>query len=212
MSIAFDNASTMQAVSSTSLTYSFTVGPISNGLLLVGVSLGSLATTPTVTYNGVAMTLVNSASYNFGTGKSFLFALIAPPSGAHNVVITPASTQTIRSSCASYSGVNQSVTPDASTTSSGTGTTTTLTLTTIANSCWTFAWSVGTASSAGAGATLRSNSGQSAASFDSNGPITPAGSTSMTLNFTSSSYSAVMASFAPAAAAPVAAPGFFRMF
>lgn len=199
IAIAFDNASAEQSAVNTSLTYSTTVGSISNGLLLTGVSSSSSTTAPTsVTYNGSAMTLLTSGTWFFSGGKVYLYGLLAPSSGTHNVVITFAATQSVHSSTASYSGVFQSLTPDAiATPTSGAATSTTLTLTTVANNCWTFYFAVDTVVSAGSGATLRTTGASPVSGvFDSNGPKTPAGSTSGTMNFsTSGQFGAVGLSF-----------------
>lgn len=200
IAIAFDAASGENAASATTtLTYAMTVGTITNGLLLVGMECSSATTAPTsVTYNGSAMTLLTSTTWFFAGGKVYLYALLAPSGGAHNVVITFAGAQTFKSSAASYSGVFQSLTPDATATpTSGSASSTTLTLTTVANNSWTFAFCVDTVVSAGAGATLRTTGASpSSGMFDSNGPKTPAGSTSETINFsTSGQFGAVMVSF-----------------
>jgi len=183
--IAFDNASSVNAGTGvTSLTYSLTVGSGTNRLLFVGVRILSL-TTPTVTYAGASMTLVASATFNFGADECYLFALVAPTSGANNVVVTVSTSASISSAASSYTGALQSVTMDNSTTNNTAGTTATLTLTTVADNCWTVAFSgggSGTSISAGAGSTLRSNTGQASGILDSNAPITPPGSTSMVIN------------------------------
>lgn len=197
ISIAFDNASTFQSVTTvTSLTYSFTVGSGTNRMLLVGVSSNGTTAPSSVTYAGSSMTLIKTQTFNFGAAAGFLYAIVSPTSGANNIVITFAGSTNITSTAASYSGVFQSTTPDASTSNGTGGTSHVLTLTTVANNCWTFAWShAGGAVSAGTGATLRSQSGQVSGSFDSNGPITPPGSTSETINFPSSQAVSLMVSF-----------------
>jgi hypothetical protein len=199
IAIAFDNASILSTATSTSLTYSFTVGSSgTNRMLFVGVRVTSTAT-PTVTYAGASMTLVKSATFNFGADVNYLFALVAPATGANNVVVTVGTSSGLVSSAVSYTGVFQSTTMDNSTSNNTTGSTATVTLTTIANNCWTVAFTGASNSStitAGAGSTLRSNTGQVAAMFDSNGPKTPAGSTSMTVNIgVSTSQATLMVSF-----------------
>lgn len=200
IAIAFDNASNLaNTAGATTLTYAFSVGSGgTNRLMFVGVDELGLVT-PTVTYAGAAMTLVKSATYNFGTAENFLFVLVAPATGSNNVVITVTTAARMMSAASSYTGALQSATMDNSASNNTAGTTATATLTTVANNCWTVAWSgVGTAVtvSAGAGSTLRSNATQVSAIFDSNGPKTPAGSTSMTVNFSATAQqSSLMVSF-----------------
>jgi len=162
------------------------------------------------------MTAVASVGWFFGGGKAWLFALAAPASGANNVVVSYSAVETIFTSCASYTGVNQSVTPDATTTTTGSGTSTTLTLTTVANNCWAFTFcgaANGDVESAGTGDVQRTGTGVQSGIFDSNGVISPAGSKSMTVNISpSGQFGAVAASFAPAFSVPTTAPAFFRMF
>lgn len=215
MAIAFDNASTQQTTSATSLTYSYTMGSVSNGMLFVGV-WNSGPATPTVTYGGVAMILVKSVVWFFGGGLNMLFALKAPASGANNVVVTYGASQLIISSASSYSGMIQSVTPDATTSTSSSGTTTTLTLTTIADNCWTIAYcglGNGAVVSAGTGSTLRTGSSVQTGILDSNGVVHPAGSTSQSITIApAAQFGAVMVSFAPVGGAPTVNSNFLNFF
>ena len=67
-------------------TYSFT--NTAGNLLLVGVVLRDKGDTLTgITYGGVAMTLVDKVNYS-GTSSSYLYYLLAPATGANNVVIS----------------------------------------------------------------------------------------------------------------------------
>lgn len=103
--------------SPTTLDWSHTVGAGSDQLLIVGVSLGAAFTTDTAwvssaTYNGVAMAslgLVHANNANAGCLQ--LFGLVAPPQGAHDVVITTTGTVNFNSSqigqSASFNDVDQ---------------------------------------------------------------------------------------------------------
>lgn len=191
IAIAFDAAATGALTTSTTMTQAIAVGSGTNRMLLACVSSTSTTTVPTVTYNGSAMTaLAGSTAWFFGGGKMWMFAQIAPTSGTNNIVVTFGSSTSIGLTATSYTGVNQSVTPDAvATGTSGSASTATVTLTTVANNAWMFSCargSTGATVTAGSGAFLRTSTGQTVGSLDSNAPITPAGSTSQTSNFGSS--------------------------
>lgn len=203
VAIAFDNSlTTSQTSGTTNLTYAFNADPGGTGtnkMLFVGVTAALV--TPTVTYNGTSMTLLASVVYNFGVQEGYLYGLVAPASGSNNVSITVGTATAIVSTAVSYTGVKQIITPDASTTSSGSGATSgaTLTLTTVADNCWTIMYVRGAGGSviaAGSGTTLR-NSGTTTNNFlDSNGPITPPGSTSLIFTLGSNqAYAAMMVSY-----------------
>jgi hypothetical protein len=211
--VAFDNASTVQvATSITSKTFSFAVGSGPNSVLFVGVGGISSASPTSVTYAGSAMTLIKSATSNSGGHLTSLYALVAPATGANNVIVTFASAITFYSAAVSYSGMNQSTTADNSTTTSGTSTSTAPALTTVANNCWTIAFTLapGGNITAGTGTTLRTGTGQLVAFTDSNAAITPAGSSTLNMSFTSSAFGTTMVSFAPSAGATVRGK-FFRL-
>lgn len=219
MAIAFDNAIISSlAVSVTSKTQAFTVGAGSNMLLFVGVKNFSGATAPSsVTYAGSAMTLLKSITYN-SSRSLHLYAIIAPTSGANNIVVTFAAASSMYVFASSYSGAFQSVTMDNSTSKTASGTSVAITLTTVANNCWTLGFfdiDAGSTISAGAGTTLRVTAPSAAVPGmgDSNAPITPAGSTTLNATFSvSGTYGALMVSFAPAGGSPPVANGNFFLF
>jgi hypothetical protein len=196
-----------------SLTASYTVGSGANRLLVV-VFLGDASNgnddITAVTYAGVSLTLAAKIpAGSFTTTQQrlqYIYFLLNPASGANNVFISSTNNHYLVAGCADYSGVAQSGQPDKTTTLVSASTTTiTTTLTTVANNCWTVLMTQQFPNdpTAGAGSTVR----VSGAAFsdwtilDSNGPITPAGSTSMTANFTSAIFEicGVMVSFSPAA-------------
>ena len=130
----------------------------------------------------------------------YMWYLINPASGAHNVVVSASGTSLIGGMAVSYTGAKQSAQPDAFATNSSSGATSiTTSVTTVANNCWTVLYSKidGTAITAGTGSTQRvNNTGK--ALFDSNSALTPAGSKSMTLTDAASPHwGVVMASFSP---------------
>ena len=90
----------------TSHTYSHTCTG-SNLILFVGVSTNSSSDLITgVTYNSVAMTLVDKQA-GTSTNYSYLFYLINPATGANNVVVSASSSTTIYSGAVSYTGAKQ---------------------------------------------------------------------------------------------------------
>jgi len=190
MAIAFDAATDGNTVTSTSLTYSHTVTG-SNPFLVVG-TLGSTTTDKIsgVTYNGVAMTKLNS--YHIDTTDRWLSAwyLANPATGAHNVVVTSSSSDFIASSAASYTGVSAVV--DSSATSTNTTSTGDLpnATTTVKDNSWHIM--VGGLASgtptAGTSTTRRVlTTGGNMAIFDGNIAITPAGSNTINMTRTGGS-------------------------
>lgn len=201
MAIAFDAATDGGSTTGTSLTFSHTCSG-SNRILFVGVRGDTASDTITgVTYNGVAMTLIPSTKHNDGSNRwVYLFYLIAPATGANNVVVSSSSSVLINAAAVSYTGAKQSGVPDASTKNSNASASSLATsLTTILDSCWTVLVGVSnTSQAAGTGATRRTISGDTAfAMHDSNGGISPAGSTSMTITANSGGINTIMVSFPP---------------
>jgi hypothetical protein len=152
-----------------------------------------------ITYNGVALTKIGSILPVAGSRYITLWYLVAPATGANNIVIS-VSGGDCGGVAASYSGPKQTGVPDASATNSqSSGTSLTGTVTTVADNCWLIAAALAEACAAGAGTTKRQdwalNSGM--ALFDSNGPITPAGSASLIVTHSNSPAGIVIASFAP---------------
>ena len=134
MTAVYENSggSEFNASGRTSHTFSYTVGSGSNRVLFVGV--GSYNATggnkvSGVTYNGVAMTLVDTAEAQSNTFIS-LWRLDNPASGANNVVVTFSTSQTYGWCVAgSYEDAG---TPDASAKQDrDTDTTTEVTVTTV---------------------------------------------------------------------------------
>lgn len=107
MAIAFDAAATGGAASASSVTFSHTCTG-SDLLLLVGVHLYNVngATISSVTYNGIALTLVDSAANS--NRRVSLYRLVAPATGANDVVITLSGTEfEVNGGSMSFTGVDQ---------------------------------------------------------------------------------------------------------
>lgn len=203
MSIAFDAGADGFQSGGTNLTYSHTCTG-SNLILLVGVWSWQDVHTLTATYAGVSMTSLTTIATD-SSGTLQIFGLIAPATGANNIIISSNNTNTQILACsASYTGVKQSGFPDAQTTNTTTATNLTTDLTTIADNTWMFLVSRTPSKlpTAGTNAFRRwfnTASGDAATLFDTNAAQTPAGLHSMNINrSTSGSIYVSMASFAPA--------------
>jgi hypothetical protein len=96
----FSAATTGQDAFTDVLTFSHTTSG-ADRLLLVGVTCVN-ATISSVTYNGVGMTAVES-----GGASIRLYALVAPATGANNVVVTLSTDEAVCAVAASYTGVDQ---------------------------------------------------------------------------------------------------------
>ena len=201
--IAFDNATSTSTPPQTSVTIPLAVTTTSaNRILFVGVSTGS-ASVSSVTYNGQSLTLIGSDHETYNNTYAYLYYLIAPDTGTHNVVVTLPGSNGIRVTAASYAGASQIGVPDASTTSNGQGTTYSQSLTTGADNSWAIMMATngdGRATGVGSGTTLRGEiAGAGGLLVDSNGPVSPAGSKTLNVVGTQSNdhWSVVMASFKP---------------
>jgi len=213
MAIAFDAASSASTINSahTSKTWSHTCTG-SDRVLIVGI--GTFNSTgggkiSGITYNGVSMTLVAEASAQSNIYSSMWY-LIAPSTGANNIVASFASQTYDWCASASYTGVAQSGFPDASSSGNNTSTSITGTVTTIADNAWTVMTPLCNAAgiTGGTGTTVRAISPTNGrqAICDSNGDITPAGSSSLIVNCNNDSNAQVIVSMEPAADAPVFVP------
>jgi len=132
--IAYDNASDSTGSGST-LTFSHTVSG-TNRILLVGVAVfdsnEALRPVTSVTYNGVALTKIDDEDTGAGSSeRAELWYLVAPATGANNVVITTTGSVTqIVGGAVSLTGVNQSSPVDAFASGNGSSGTATLDLAT----------------------------------------------------------------------------------
>lgn len=149
------------SMASTSLTFSYTVNGSSN-LLVVGALCDVTSDFLTgITYNGVALTFIGKhgpIAPSDSTRWTYLYYLLAPATGAHNVVISASSAcDFILGSAADYSGVtaldNSNVTTATGSVSSITGAVTAST-----TGSWAVAFTngdSGLAPAGGTGQTLR---------------------------------------------------------
>ncbi len=221
MAIAHDFSSTAQVSGSSSLTWNHTVTG-SNTYLVVSGFLNQTGVTITgITFNSVAMTLIDEYSPITGWSISAVnyhlsvYGLKNPASGTHSIAITGSSTADIAGVGESYTGVSQtSSTPDSHNKAAfnninGAHTAST---TTVADNCILVGAHLtrGDTYTAGSNTEVVSSIGGQLYSIDSPTAQTPAGSKSMTLTSTvGADSSIVIASLAPA---PVTANGNFISF
>lgn len=106
--IAFDNASTLQTANSTSITYSYTVNSNTHGGLFVTFSTSGLDDQTGCTYATVAMTKLYGTNFLDNSAERWNeYFLATPATGANNVVCSRTSSNNMRSSAVSYTGVSQ---------------------------------------------------------------------------------------------------------
>lgn len=160
-----------------------------------------------VTYNGVSMTLavkeVDESQFN---STVYLYYLANPATGSNTLSVTVSGSPSTAVMGTALSGVASTGQPDATATldqEAGSPSTATTTITTVADNSWIFcaAWSERLLSN---NAVLVARDAFSSAQFyagDSNGAITPAGSTNCVLNISAPTTNIptimAVASFAP---------------
>lgn len=208
MAIAYDN-STQGTSASTPLTFAHTVAG-SNRLLFVSCTVNTGRTVSGITYNGVAMTSINSKTDGGGL-VTYLWYLIAPATGSNNVIVTAAGGATsVVATASSYANCLQSGVPDASVVGSDATTTHfTQALSSVNDGCWhiaTMRTGNGFTLTADSGTTIRQQPENTifgaGALLDSNSAKIPAGSVTLGVTSTSQLFGgAVMASFRPAVTA-----------
>lgn len=195
--------------SSTQTISSFATTSPTDGLLLVYVASGNADVTG-VTFDGNAMTLISSET----SGDAYITYLYGylNPTGTGDIVATQSDTGYMVVTAACYSGVNQSLTLDSTTTDHAASGTSKVFSTTVVNpNCWTvLCANIGNRLTSVTGGTERVNSyigtcgattGPDVVIFDSNATVTP-GSNSMTTNHcASASNGGIFVSLAPSALA-----------
>ncbi len=204
MAINFDAAADVLSLASSTATFSHTCSG-SNRILFVSLMHGSGTSDRVsgVTYNSVAMTRINRATSS--NEPCYLYYLIAPDTGANNVVVTLNTATTCRACSSSYTGALQSGVPDSSgTNTQESGNSIQKAITTVLDNCWLVygvSLADGTAATATGSGAVRAQETENCIG-DSNGAKTPAGSYSGGASWTTSSDACmVIASFAPALAA-----------
>ena len=110
--IAFDAMTRNYALDTSSLTLSSHTVSGTNRVLLVGVSIPGNRAVNSITYNGVSLTKINSASTGSlsSDARMELWQLVAPDTGTHNIVITlNGSANVLIGGATSWTGVDQSI-------------------------------------------------------------------------------------------------------
>lgn len=201
MSIALDNSVVVNIGTGTATTSFTTSG--TNPIMFVGLEIGILDAITAISYNGVAMTLINSVSDTPNGVQTLLYYVLGYTVGTNNISITMTGAQGANGCAVSYNGAKQTGQPDASQTGGPTSTSSfSISKSSVANNCWAvmIAGSNGGTFTAGAGTTLRKAVNGACGMYDNNGPITPAGSVTLTATIGggATSTSGVLATFAPA--------------
>jgi len=192
MAIAFNAATDggNNGGSTNSLTFAHTCGAGADRLLVVGVagdSAGGFDDITGVTYNGVAMTLAKKEladSASSTTRHAYQYFLVAPATGANNVVVSCTNNHYLLCGAADYTGMKQSGQPDATTSqeTAVSALTQTTSITPIAASSWAALMEGGYSGggdippTAGAGCTRRAKDGTFGTwgIFDTNAEISAA--------------------------------------
>lgn len=215
MAIALDATSGVTYVATgTSASLSHTCSG-SDRVLFVGV-VGQITTDiiTSVTYNGVAMTLVDKILCP-SDRYIYLYYLIAPATGAHNITVTASSSTDLAFGGVSYTGADQTSPIDGSGKSTASTTTSiTSTITTAVNNDWiiSFFRNDGSAMSAGTSTTSRgltTGAGQFARNMDSNGTRSAGSNSLQATSGSNANWAYVSAGIKPVGGVPAQKGGFF---
>ena len=171
-------SSSASATAATSNTFSHTCTG-SDRILIVSTYVGG-SQNVTVTYAGVSMTEIGTPT-TVNTRVEQLWYLIAPATGANNIVVSWSASAVYGATASSYTGAKQSGQPDATgAASTGTGAAISSATTVVASGCWLVGGYYddgGTgagAPSAGSGTSLvvtTATANANTAIFDSNGVV-----------------------------------------
>ncbi len=191
MAIAFDATCSLNfTASGTSLSTSFTVGAGANRLLVVEAMIGSASDILTgVTFNSIAMTRIGISAATTDNQRVALYYLVAPASGAHNIVISTSGATRIDCRALSYTGVDQTNTLNEFSSNTATGTITGVTVSVTPT--YTNTWVVGgfrnnvqnTCALAPGGLRDNGDASDSTCMGDTNGTVTAGVATSMAYTF-----------------------------
>jgi len=199
--IAFDAAASSSNSGASSLTYSHTVTGTNTGIVVAVMSQSGDDIT-SVTYNSAVATQVSKIhAYDSGLWI-YLYYLVNPSTGTHDVTITRSgSTGVLYGLSSSYTGTKQSGQPDASVSATGTANSATPALTTVADNTWIVSYvRYDNGGATGNGVTVRASLESSSNVLgDTNAGMTSPGSYSKGYNSTASNaYGILNLSIAPA--------------
>lgn len=212
MNISFDATANINNVGTpgTTLSGSHTMGTGNSGIVWVFVTANASATVSSLTYGGVAMTASVNAAYS--TARLRAYYLLNPPSGSNTVSITVSTSATIIMFVSSYFNVHwyDVINTSAIAENATGGTELATSVITTKNNCWCvgFARTNGTPTLGGSGYTQRLIQ-STIILADTNGAITPAGTSTMTTTYTPSGSvnSHILIALTPVQDTPVS--GFF---
>jgi hypothetical protein len=194
MAIAFDAASSSNG-SGASLTWAHTCTG-SNLVLIVGVSVDTGHTVSGITYNAVAMTQVPGGTVATANIRSYLYYLVGPATGAHDIVVSlgGGGGSNLAAGGMSFTGVSQFNTLGTAATNSGnTGTTASVVVSSDIDEVVVDCLATGSnAATVGAGQTRRWNDNNSNV-FGQGSHETGAASTTMDWTITSGNHWAIVA-------------------
>jgi hypothetical protein len=194
--ISFDSGAGSSAGTASSLSWTHTVSG-SNTILQVCLNSENVTPSAAPTYNGTAMTLVTSETEN-SNRHLYDYILVNPSAGSNTVSVSFSGSGFVAGGSTSYDGVLQSGQPDAynGTTGGSSSTGLATSVTTATNNDWI----IGCASAGGdVGQTynganafasaVREQPNAALGFFDTKGPITPAGATTVGFSNSIADYS-----------------------
>lgn len=215
--IARDTFLIRTAQTSASWSASYTVTG-SNPALVVFAEHSSGETVTSATYNGVALTIVNSITVYTGTAVTALI-LIAPATGANTLTVNFSASSTHNVMAESYSGVfsgGNTGGSDSKNTStwSASSANQSIVTTTIANNSWLVIYlrSDGGTYTASTNVSIQNNVANIALMGDNNAAITPAGATTQTFTATGTNSGGMLTVGLAGSAAASANSNFFQFF
>jgi hypothetical protein len=170
-------------------------------LLWGSMSKESAGTVSSMTYNSVGLTSAVSRTYTARSEYATLWYLAAPATGANTFAGNYSASLNGRLVAMSYTGCKQTGIPDATASAESATSPLSVNITTVANNSWVaFSAYSQRLITASTNSTVRQGSSTQCAAGDNNGAVTPAGSYTMTLQYSGATAGnvTVLASFAPA--------------
>lgn len=145
MAVAFDAATNSGDTNSTSITFSHTCSGSDRVLyVFVNAQAGNVVTG--VTYNSVSMTQLVASDGDAGSlgfyGYNYLYRLIAPSTGANNVVVSASSSGWMRASAWSGTGGHQTTPEDTYGANNEVTSANEVSLTITNSNCWVISWCI----------------------------------------------------------------------
>ncbi len=184
----------------------------SNLIVFVSTEVNSNTNVVTgITYNSVAMSLVDAGLQSIDSGTIVLYLQTNPSTGIQTAAISASASTIFRAYSISYSGANAAGQPDSHNNQSGVtvgANPVSVSTTVVASNCWLLMASSNDTGEPTADSGIRrgTSSGSGFGTFDSNGTV-GTGSQSLSFNIASTGrYATAICSFAPAGGAVIAVP------